>query len=87
MAVFFIQWWALSVFAVWQLISIQVPVIMFQLATFFSNIGGILNGIVYIVISRRRNPKQKKGKTSSSEETGTVNVTTIEINKLDKIAD
>ncbi|XP_033733594.1 uncharacterized protein LOC117322764 [Pecten maximus] len=49
---FFIQWWAMAFYGVWQLIA-DVPQAIFQFVTTFSNIGGILNGIVYIIIRRR----------------------------------
>ncbi|XP_062614359.1 uncharacterized protein LOC134276089 [Saccostrea cucullata] len=60
--VFFIQWWSLSLYGIWQLIA-PVPLALFQLMTTFSNLGGVLNGIVYIIIRRRR-AKAKPTKTT-----------------------
>ena len=74
--VFFIQWWALAVFGVWVLVINQVPFAMFLLVTSFSNIGGILNGIVFLIMRRNRTrqlaPKQtvvtvSKNQTEATE--------------------
>lgn len=51
---FFAQWWAMALYGMWQLIDENVPQALFQFVTTFSNIGGILNGIVYIIIRRRK---------------------------------
>ncbi|XP_061174552.1 uncharacterized protein LOC133183633 [Saccostrea echinata] len=57
---FFAQWWAMALYGIWQMIA-PVPQTLFQFVTTFSNIGGILNGIVYILIRRRRTkPKSKR---------------------------
>ena len=48
-AAFIIQWWALALYGIWQLAVDEVPMFVFQLATTFTNIGGILNGIVYFL--------------------------------------
>ena len=50
---FFIQWWAMTVYGVWQLVK-DVPQLLFNFVTTFSNVGGILNGIVFIIIVRRK---------------------------------
>ncbi|XP_057309263.1 uncharacterized protein LOC130647428 [Hydractinia symbiolongicarpus] len=52
-AAFFIQWWARVLYGVWQIIAV-VPQALFQCVTTFSNIGGILNGIVYVIIRKRK---------------------------------
>lgn len=52
-AAYFIQWWATALYGVWQLLE-DVPLVLFQFVTTFSNIGGILNGIVYVVIRKRK---------------------------------
>ncbi|XP_057309262.1 uncharacterized protein LOC130647427 [Hydractinia symbiolongicarpus] len=51
-AAFFMQWWATVVYGVWQIFT-DVPQELIQCVTTFSNIGGILNGIVYVIIRRR----------------------------------
>ena len=51
---FIIQWWAMGAFGVIQLVVSEVPFAFFQFVTTFSNIGGILNGIVYIIIRYRK---------------------------------
>lgn len=52
---FFVQWWAMALYGVWQLVDENlVPQALFQFVTTFSNVGGILNGIVYIIIRRRK---------------------------------
>lgn len=53
-AAFIIQWWALALYGIWQLAVDEVPMFVFQLATTFTNIGGILNGIVYFILRRQR---------------------------------
>ncbi|XP_062614328.1 uncharacterized protein LOC134276060 [Saccostrea cucullata] len=63
---FFIQWWPLSLYGIWQLIA-PVPLAVFQFVITFSNVGGVLNGIVYIIIRRRRT-KMKQKKTMKKKE-------------------
>ncbi|XP_062595460.1 uncharacterized protein LOC134256815 [Saccostrea cucullata] len=55
--VFIIQWWALVVYGAWQMAVENVPLEMFLLVTTFSNIGGVLNGIVFLLM--RRNKKRQ----------------------------
>ncbi|OWF36019.1 uncharacterized protein LOC110442219 [Mizuhopecten yessoensis] len=50
---FFAQWWAMALYGVWQL-SADIPQALFQFVTTFSNVGGILNGFVYVIIRRRK---------------------------------
>ncbi|XP_061173517.1 uncharacterized protein LOC133182679 [Saccostrea echinata] len=52
--VFFIQWWALGIVSIWQNFS-KVPQEFFTVIVIFTNLGGVLNGAVYIIIKRRRN--------------------------------
>ena len=61
-AAFFIQWWAMALFGIWALAG-PVPQVIFHLVTTFSNLGGILNLGVFIII-RRRN--LTRGETISS---------------------
>lgn len=69
---FFIQWWAMAIFGVWAYVTPDnVPQLLFHLVTTFSNIGGILNLIVYLIIRqrlilRKRSLKQQK-KTQGTE--------------------
>ncbi|KAJ8310604.1 hypothetical protein KUTeg_012469 [Tegillarca granosa] len=51
---FIAQWWAMALYGTWQLIDENVPLALFQFVTTFSNVGGILNGVVYIIIRRRK---------------------------------
>ena len=70
-AAFIIQWWALALYGIWQLIVDEVPLFIFQLATTFSNLGGVLNGVVYFILRRQR----RKGTTSNkSTETNNLKV-------------
>lgn len=70
---FFIQWWAMSIFGVWAYVAPDnVPQFLFHLVTTFSNIGGILNLVVYLIIRRRlilrkRSLKQQKIKAQGTE--------------------
>lgn len=62
---FFVQWWAMALYGIWQLIG-DVPFLLFNFVTTFSNVGGILNGIVFVIIMRRKREKEE-GHTKSSE--------------------
>ena len=84
---FFVQWWAIAVYGTWQLLSDVVPQLIFQFVTTYSNVGGTLNGIVFIII-RRRNRLNKKDKESTgdenvSEESRKGNKVTQDIQKQD----
>lgn len=70
---FFIQWWAMSMFGVWAYINPDsVPQLVFHLVTTFSNIGGILNLIVYIIIRRRLILRKKMKKKKAATEMSTL---------------
>ena len=62
-AAFFVQWWAMALYGVWVMAG-EVPQPVFHFVTTFSNIGGGLNLVVYILIRRR---KLSKGETVSME--------------------
>ena len=67
---FFIQWWALTMFGIWQLIE-NAPQLLFHFVTTFSNVGGILNGFVFIVILKRKQKKMdSSSKATDSKESG-----------------
>ena len=58
---FFIQWWAMCIYGIVQISSkVEVPIQLFQFVTTFSNVGGILNGIVYVIIRRRSREKHSE---------------------------
>lgn len=60
---FFIQWWAMCTYGIVQVSSrVEVPIHLFHFVTTFSNIGGVLNGIVYVII--RKKSKEKHSDTS-----------------------
>ena len=63
-AAFFVQWWAMALFGIWGLASDEVPQPLFHFVTTFSNIGGVLNLVVYVLIRRRQ---LSKGETISTE--------------------
>ena len=58
-AAFFIQWWAMALYGIWGLAG-DVPQVIFHLVTTFSNLGGILNLGVYIIIRRKNLTKGEK---------------------------
>lgn len=62
-AAFFVQWWAMALYGIWQLAA-DVPQVIFHLVTTFSNLGGILNLIVYILIRRKSLSKGEKISTA-----------------------
>ncbi|XP_061173386.1 uncharacterized protein LOC133182554 [Saccostrea echinata] len=51
---FIIQWWAAAVYGAWKQVDGNVPLGVIVPAVTFSNIGGILNGIVYFIMRRNR---------------------------------
>ncbi|XP_060085151.1 uncharacterized protein LOC132564514 [Ylistrum balloti] len=62
---FFVQYWAAALYGAWQLVSDDIPVIVYYFLTTFTNIGGFLNGLVYIVIRRRFLQRDKSGDKTS----------------------
>ncbi|XP_071161988.1 uncharacterized protein [Mytilus edulis] len=50
---FLVQWWAMATYGIWQWVT-DVPQTLFHFVTTFSNLGGVLNGIVFIIIVRRK---------------------------------
>lgn len=53
-AVFTVQWWAVTVYGIWQIITNDVPSIVYIFVVVFTNIGGCLNLIVFINIQKKR---------------------------------
>lgn len=49
---FFIQWFSLSVYSVWVLVDSNVPQALVHVITILSNIGGVLNLLVFLIIKR-----------------------------------
>ncbi|XP_033735983.1 uncharacterized protein LOC117324307 [Pecten maximus] len=50
---YFVQWWALAVYGVWITFG-EGPIVLYIANIFFSNAGGVWNGIVFVIIRRRR---------------------------------
>lgn len=50
---YLIQWWALPVYSVWQLVG-DAPFELLELLAVFTNMGGILNGGVYLIHKKSR---------------------------------
>jgi len=64
---FFIQWWAMAFYGIWQLATDDIPPqVIFHFVTTFSNIGGCLNLAVFIIIHRQQ---LSKGENMSTEQT------------------
>lgn len=55
---FIIQWTPLAIHGVYHMTGRHISFVLFQLVVTFSNIGGILNGIVYFIIRRRNREHQ-----------------------------
>lgn len=53
-AAFFVQWWAMALFGIWGMVTDDIPQPVFHFVTTFSNIGGVLNLIVYVLIRRKQ---------------------------------
>ena len=73
-AAFFIQWWVVAVYGVWALFG-TIPQVFFIILIFFSNIGGILNLGVYVIIRRKSLTQSEKApstdnRSCSSKTTG-----------------
>lgn len=68
-AAFFVQWWAMALYGIWQLVA-DVPFLLFNFVTTFSNVGGILNGIVFIIIMRRKREKAESSTKASDDKVG-----------------
>ncbi|XP_076116751.1 adenosine receptor A3-like [Mytilus galloprovincialis] len=52
-AVFFIQWFPLAVFSITALLG-HIPEVIMYMAISLTNIGGVLNGMIFIIIKRRK---------------------------------
>uniref|UniRef100_A0A7M5UNR8 peptide-methionine (S)-S-oxide reductase n=1 Tax=Clytia hemisphaerica TaxID=252671 RepID=A0A7M5UNR8_9CNID len=66
---FIIQWWAMCIYGIVQML-VEVPIELFQFVTTFSNVGGILNGIVYYIIRRRSREKHSEASLELSKSDG-----------------
>ncbi|KAK3092295.1 hypothetical protein FSP39_000918 [Pinctada imbricata] len=51
--VFVIQYWASGIYAVWQTVG-EPPIELMYPVIMFTNIGGLLNGVVYVTRIRKR---------------------------------
>ena len=78
---FFVQWWAMSLYGIWQLVA-DVPQLLFNFVTTFSNVGGILNGFVFIIIMRRKR-EHAENTTHDDHHTGSSGHTLEEIHSHD----
>ncbi|KAK3093117.1 hypothetical protein FSP39_011308 [Pinctada imbricata] len=68
-AVFFIQYWGVTIAGFWNLFA-DVPIALDMAVVSFANLGGVLNGIVFIIINRSKKKKQTtKRKEISTVET------------------
>ena len=87
--VYFIQWWAAALYGIWQLASSTIPFAITLLAITFTNIGGLLNGIVFIVIRRRKffSSKESAGEGVSRSGTHARHVCSkkVELNTLENV--
>lgn len=63
---FFIQWWALTVFSLWILVTPNFPPAMLHIVTIFTNLGGCLNLCVYIIMRRRAVADEHSGDSKKS---------------------
>ncbi|XP_061177431.1 uncharacterized protein LOC133186214 [Saccostrea echinata] len=65
-AVFFVQWWALGIVSVWQNFAV-VPEEFLTIVVIFTNLGGVCNAGVFIIIRKRRSKHTYQIKTSSNQ--------------------
>lgn len=54
-AAFFIQWFSLSLYSVWVLVDTNIPQTLVHITTILSNLGGVLNLGVFLIIKRTQN--------------------------------
>ncbi|XP_052058579.1 uncharacterized protein LOC127698892 [Mytilus californianus] len=78
---FFVQWWAMALYGVWQLVD-DVPFLLFNFVTTFSNVGGILNGIVFIIIMRRKREKAEPSTKASDDKVGSGHTATTPMHSI-----
>lgn len=52
--VFTVQWWAVAVYGIWQIVTDDVPPLVYIFVVVFTNIGGCLNLVVYLSILKKR---------------------------------
>lgn len=79
---FFVQWWAATVFGIWLLFQ-EPPMILFQMVTTFSNIGGVLNGITYAIIRRRQTTIKPDDKTKGNSQNANSSCWYVDWEKVD----
>ena len=65
-AAYVIQWSSMSLYGIWQVFD-DVPQLLFNFVTTIPNLGGFLNGIVLIIILKRKKDNPKSGHKSSDE--------------------
>lgn len=68
-AAFFVQWWALGIAIVWYKFAV-VPKEFHTITVIFANIGGVVNGFVYIIIQRRKAHHGNKSSKNSGYSLG-----------------
>ena len=76
-AAFLVQWSLVGIYGAWEIFT-EVPVIMLHLATKFSNIGGVLNLCVFIVVHRNNYRKQQPQVKSKTQNTKSNDITETE---------
>ncbi|CAG2253631.1 unnamed protein product [Mytilus edulis] len=58
-SVFLIQWFSLAVYSITALLG-RVPEVILYMVISLNNLGGVLNGLVFIILKRRRRKKPQK---------------------------
>ncbi|XP_060578863.1 uncharacterized protein LOC132735866 [Ruditapes philippinarum] len=57
---FFIQWTPLAIMGLWLLLDTEVPLVLFYIVTTFTNLGGCLNFVVFLIIRHRNRQQSSK---------------------------
>ena len=82
-AAFFIQWWSMVVFGIWDLTGNVVPQPVVHLVTIFTNLGGVLNLIVLLLIRRGQFSEECNNKISDGSCVGkSTHVSTVNESKV-----
>ena len=65
-AAYVLQWWPYVVASIWTLIKKHPPVVIYILAVFTCNMGGVFNALAYTILRRRLQASNRASVTSSN---------------------
>ncbi|XP_052762212.1 uncharacterized protein LOC128204844 [Mya arenaria] len=86
----FVQWWSVAVFGVWALVvnnPAQIPEILHDIGVIFTNLGGIMNLIIYLKLKRTDLQRQTNELRAASSNTTVKTLSTGSIQSKDSLSD